>query len=141
MTIIYALKRSDIIIYIGQTIDIKRRMYQHSLNVNLSGVTHVILEECEDKIGLSREKYYIKKYMAEGYELINKTHSKDNKIDEIDLEILQLLANDMKTKEMQPVVWLSHRTIETRIHHIKKKLRVKRIGGLIRSAYNKGFIK
>jgi len=97
MTSIYALKQCGNIIYIGQTVNIKRRMEQHWTNVNLIGVSYEIIEECEDKEALKRERFYIKKYLSEGCKLINKNHTKDKKLDEIDIEILQLLADDKKS--------------------------------------------
>lgn len=141
MTYIYALTTGGYIVYIGQTTNIKIRMYQHSLNNKLPGADHIILETCEDKDGLNREKFYIKKYIAEGHELYNVFHAKDNRLDDIDMSILQLLADDKKAKQMSGEIWLSCRTIETRIQRIKKKIGAKHLGGLIYKAYKKGLVK
>ncbi len=87
MVTIYALKDNGKIFYIGQTISIIDRMYQHKAERRLKKtkkqqrikdifdngreLSYEILGTCETQDGLNVEKYYIKIYLAMGCKLVN----------------------------------------------------------------------
>lgn len=140
MVTIYALYSKGQIFYIGQTIDLKKRIAAHIKNPNIPGFTFQTLEVCEDSQALKRERYYIKKYVSNGAELLNKIHAKDNRLDDIDKQILQLLADGILPHQMAERLWLSNRTIETRIQRIKTKMKAKHIGGLMYKAFKAALV-
>ena len=64
MKTIYCIKNErDKIIYIGQTVNYKRRCYEHRYRKHLPKEYYFeIIEECEDSIAKEREIYYINLY-------------------------------------------------------------------------------
>ncbi len=88
---IYILKdpRTGDVRYVGQTVNIKNRLYNHiKLAENKDNKRHIsnwirslkekplitVIEECYPSIANKRERYWIKRYKALGYDLCN--HSK-----------------------------------------------------------------
>jgi len=160
MVTIYALKDNGIIFYIGQTISIKDRMYQHKAERHLNKtnkqkriknifdngreLTYEILETCETEQGLIIENNYIKIYLLQGVNLVNKNVTNNNTklrkpIDKIitrkERQILQLMADDNNTKGIAKATGMSTRTIEQLRNRIKRKANVKSIAALMRYAY------
>ena len=70
---IYFLWCYDDIVYIGQSIDILKRLYDHRKNKKFTSYSYI---ECDVKDLLSLEEKYIKTYNP----ILNKTHSISNNI-------------------------------------------------------------
>lgn len=166
MVTIYALKDDEQIFYIGQTINIKNRMYQHKTERhkpntpkrkkikdifdNGRKLSYIILATCQTKDALNVEKLMINLYYSRGEHLINKIPDNpfllndrkelDN-INNKEIEILQLLADDLKTKDIAKKLSYSPRTIEEIRTRMKRKAAVKSTAALLYLAYKKGLIK
>lgn len=63
------------------------------------------------------------------------------KITPKEIEILQMLANDIRTAEVALKLNVSVRTLEDRIRKMKAKMTVKSIGGAIAVAFRQKIIK
>lgn len=64
---LYKLECEGLVLYVGKTVDMKERYYKHCCRKDTSGsreIPHdmvwsmVLLEDCEDILGTSREQYY-----------------------------------------------------------------------------------
>lgn len=71
MTSIYALSKENYIFYIGKTINIPSRLYEHKQKYG-SNIEIIILDEVEDNEWIFWEKHYISLFKSWGYILKNK---------------------------------------------------------------------
>jgi hypothetical protein len=71
MTSIYALSKENYIFYIGKTINVHSRLYEHKQKYG-SNIEIIILDEVEDNEWIFWEKYYISLFKSWGYILKNK---------------------------------------------------------------------
>lgn len=64
MKTIYCIKdKNESVIYVGQTKNLKRRMYEHRYRKRLDdSYTFHELEKCEENIATEKERYYIDKF-------------------------------------------------------------------------------
>ena len=64
MKVIYCIKNDkNEIIYVGQTVNLQRRKYEHRYRKHIPKTYNFeILENCEDNLASKRESYYIKLY-------------------------------------------------------------------------------
>lgn len=167
MVTIYALKDNGKIFYIGQTTNIRDRMYCHKTESKLKKtkkqqrlndiltngreLSHEILGTCETEQGTKVERYFILGYLALGYKLVNRRPNiidvcKGRKpIDKIfttkDRQILQLMADDNDTKDISKKLSISTRTIEQIRGRLKKRANVKTTAGLLHHAYINKLVK
>jgi hypothetical protein len=71
MTNIYALLKENYVFYIGKTINVYSRLYEHKQKYG-SDIEIIILDEVKDNEWIFWEKYYISLFKSWGYELKNK---------------------------------------------------------------------
>lgn len=71
MTSIYALLKENYVFYIGKTINVHSRLYEHKQKYGFN-IEIIILDEVEDNEWVFWEKYYISLFKSWGYILKNK---------------------------------------------------------------------
>lgn len=153
MTIIYCLKCDGEIFYIGKTVNIKKRMddhiqkYTQSLQPVKQYISQLLksgkdiqyekLAECSDEDALKIETEFIKKYK---YSPLKNVANNPEYLNEIERQVLILMANDKETDQIAATLFKSVRTIEKIKINLKKKANVKTLTGLIMWAVNKKII-
>jgi len=156
MIYIYCLKDAGKIFYIGKCCDMKIRRANHAACCRIDRTEKaqriksilssgndfemILLEECEETNAYEREKYYIEYYSQNGCKLTNLIHNTWAKLTKLEIQVLLLIAQDVETEYIGPILIKSPRTIETIRQRIKKKANVKTLPGLIMWGIENGYI-
>lgn len=168
MITIYCLQDRNKTFYIGQTSNLSNRLQNHlsrSKKYNdikskmirkiiESGrqLKHKVLENCHPDKANELERYYIQIYRDNGCNIINnpilaanykpsKRKIDNTKLNIKQLKILQLMADDLRAKDIAINTGLSSRTVETIIGGIKKMYNKVTITGLLSYAYRNEIVK
>jgi len=143
MTGIYKITNPDGKVYIGQSKNIESRFYQHknnSINIGLResiekyGVDNhsfEVIEKCNPNKLLKREKFYIKKYKDNIFNLeAGRPKSEPTKVIRVPLHLKQEIANWLLKKKLRKsnlkllyCVGLKENKIYLSIHHNLKNNR------------------
>jgi DNA-binding NarL/FixJ family response regulator len=94
---------------------------------------------------IQKDEFYLSPILSDDYKnewinIVKQTTSKKNVLTTREIEVLKLIAEGKRSKEIGKLLFISKRTIDTHRANIIKKLNLKTIADLTRYAISSGYI-